>query len=94
MTLQEFKNKVGPRGAVIMECPGPMHYDGRDWKKGDTKNVTVDYAYRLHTRYGWSVKDGFVVEEDEAKSLNEHFRKVHEEETGGKPKTVKSKKSK
>lgn len=95
ITFEKFREAVGNKHAVIMECThdGSPHR-GRVYAKGKKLNVSTAVAYALYRQERWKPTDEDISDEERA-SLNKHFAQVHAEESGAKKVIKKStKKSK
>lgn len=88
MTLDEFKEQVGGKHAVVMAPPEDTTHMGVPYRKGKGSLFITRVAYALY-KQGWKALDHDISKE-EAQALNTHFKSQSELESG-KVKTIKTK---
>ena len=100
MTVQEFKQMIGGKNAVIMisQVDGNNHF-GHIYNKNKEINCDLVTGLALYKQFynlpeggearRWVPKDASVTDH-EAALMNDHFEKVHKRELGDEPVKIKS----
>ena len=99
MTLEEFQKSIGGKHATLMTCQvDKSPHNGHVYNTGDMVNVDLRTAWALSKSKAnspngeinrWEANDATMTA-GELSTLNQHYEKEHEQETGEKPIKIKS----